>query len=60
MADELEEQLDEGKRLALALVDHVTGMGAEGVELPVVDRAVEYVVVVIPKARYDRRMYRKD
>lgn len=48
------DELDEGKRLAVALVDHLTVMGASACLLHVVDRAVEHVVIVMPKEEYDK------
>ena len=48
MCDELVEKVDEGGRLALALVDHLEEMGASSCALPVKDRSQDYVVVVLP------------
>lgn len=51
---ELDEELNEGNRLALALVDHLRNMGgASSAIIPVVDRAEEYVVIVRPKNEND-------
>ena len=51
---ELGDELDDGSRLALALVDHLDRMGnATSCVLTVEDRAIEYVIVVMPKATYE-------
>lgn len=51
--EELNEELDEGQRLALELVDHVDRMEAHARDISVSDRAEEYVVRVIAKAQHE-------
>ncbi len=53
MCAELNDELDKGSQLAIQLVDHVTAMGAGSCAIPVLDRAEEYIVVVLPKRMYD-------
>lgn len=51
MADATKDERDDGMRHAIALVDHLDRMGcATSCLIPVVDRAVEYVVGFIPRA----------
>lgn len=51
---ETKDELDDGYRHAVALVDHLDRMGgASSCMIPVLDRAEEYVVVVMPKAEHD-------
>jgi hypothetical protein len=57
MCEELNEELDRGDKLALELVDHLDSMGAASCVLAVEDRAIEYVVIVMPKKQYDERKW---
>jgi hypothetical protein len=58
MCGELNEELDEGQKLATALVDHLSRMGnASSALIPVVDRAEEYVVIIMPKDSYEKRQW---
>jgi hypothetical protein len=53
MCKELNEELERGNQLALALVDHLLDMGnAAACTLPVTDRAEEYIVRVMPKRMF--------
>jgi len=48
---DIQNELDEGNKLALALVDHLNRMGgAASAIFTVQDRAVEYVVIIMPKS----------
>ena len=50
------EELQNGNKLALALVDHLRDMGnASSCIIPVVDRAEEHVVIVMTKKAYEHR-----
>ena len=54
MCEELRDELDNSVRLATGLVDHLTAMGGAGqCVIPVHDRAGEWVVVVLPRERWD-------
>lgn len=54
MCGELDEELNDGYKHAVALVDHLEKMGgASKATIPVLDRAQEYVVVVQTKAAHD-------
>ena len=54
MCEELKEELERGSKLALALVDHLRDMGGAGAcTIPVLDRAEEYVVCVMPKRMHE-------
>ena len=56
MCEELNEELRKGSKLATALVDHLRDMGnASSCTIPVLDRAEEYVVIVMSKAEYEQR-----
>lgn len=46
----MKEERDNALVMATALVDHLTSVGAEECRLPVVDRAQEYIVRVVPIA----------
>ncbi len=59
--DATKDELDDGYRHAVALVDHLDRMGgASACVIPVVDRAEEYVVAVMPKAAYDAQEQMRD
>lgn len=50
----MSDELQRGYNLAVELVDHLQRMGnASSCMIPVTDRAVEYVVIVQPKEKYD-------
>lgn len=61
MCDELNEEVSRGNTLATALVDHLRDMGGAGAcIIPVIDRAEEYVVIVMPKDAYEKRAWPVD
>jgi len=54
--EQLEAELDEGEKYAIALVDHLERMGAGGCSIPIFDRDEEMVVVVMDRYEWEEKM----
>lgn len=54
----MDNDIPNGNKLAIALVDHLTAMGnASSCLIPVTDRAEDYVVIVMPLIDYQQNKW---
>lgn len=54
----LHDELEQGDKCALALVDHVLRIGAGGCQIPVLDRPLECVVIVMSRQEWEEKFLR--